>query len=98
MIGTIEMTTIVCGECGIEYAVPEVWRRDRQEHGAVFWCPNGDSREYRVSEVKRLEQEKAALQSRFDQEQAARKSAECAAEVAQRRAARAKLRAEAGVC
>ena len=35
-----------CGECGVEYAVPDDFQRRRQKDGQTFYCPNGHPRYY----------------------------------------------------
>ena len=44
----IELVSITCylGECGITFAVPELWQRDKRRSQTVFWCPNGHTQGY----------------------------------------------------
>lgn len=50
--------TLVCGKCGIEFAVPNHWQEKRLESGESFWCPNGHERVFNPTRVDSL---KAAL-------------------------------------
>jgi hypothetical protein len=43
---TERLTVICCGECGIDFAVPEHWREARVNDHAGFYCPNGHCRSY----------------------------------------------------
>lgn len=51
------LTTIVCGECGIPFAVPEKWREARQADKRGFYCPNGHPRVYRETTEHKLRAE-----------------------------------------
>jgi len=57
---SIALTEIVCGQCGIKFAVPEAWRAAKQETGDGWYCPNGHCRAYTESDTakyRRLLQE-----------------------------------------
>jgi hypothetical protein len=44
---TTELTAMHCGECGVEFAMPEVLRRECKERTGKHWyCPNGHPRIY----------------------------------------------------
>lgn len=101
----VTLTTIQCGECGITFAVPETWRRDKKESGDGWFCPNGHPRVYRESDVavlkKQLEAERAHsthLRDQRDAEARGRKSAERQAAAQKGQATRLRKRAAAGVC
>jgi len=38
---TVNLTTSVCSECGVVYALPCHFRETRLEDHATFYCPNG---------------------------------------------------------
>jgi len=39
---TTEFVVEECGECGIQFAMPQQFRRKRlNDHSLPFWCPNG---------------------------------------------------------
>jgi hypothetical protein len=48
---SIALTEIVCGQCGIKFAVPEDWRAAKQETGDGWYCPNGHCRAYTESDA-----------------------------------------------
>ena len=68
MVQSDEFTFITCGECGIRWAVPEHWRKNRQETGKDFYCPNGHCRVYREPDIQRLERELKVARERADRE------------------------------
>jgi hypothetical protein len=100
------LETTSCGECGIPFAAPEdLLCRCRQDSSINFWCPNGHSLVFRVSENDQLKKQlkssqksrdalSAALTHERDQHQAARRQA--AAYKGQ--LTKARKRAGAGVC
>jgi NMD protein affecting ribosome stability and mRNA decay len=45
---TSNLTVIMCGECGMAFAVPELWRKERVENHKTFYCPNGCLRCYKA--------------------------------------------------
>lgn len=79
---TDTLTVMECGRCGISFAVPESWRRERKERGLGFYCPNGDERVYRETDVQRLtrelERERARVTAAQDQMEAAQRQASAA--------------------
>lgn len=68
MTGLISgMTAMLCGQCGIEFAVPDAFYKERQEKGpALGWhCPNGHSRVFRESTSEVLRRERDLLVQRI---------------------------------
>lgn len=55
----IELVTMVCGKCGITFAVPSTFKNEHKETGGEFYCPNGHCRVYGETDVKRLTRELA---------------------------------------
>lgn len=55
------LVEVICGKCGIAFAVPEPFDRERRQHGLVWFCPNGHSRVYAEPETARLRRENARL-------------------------------------
>ena len=51
---TITLTTHQCGNCGITWAMPAEFIAARRRDGERFYCPNGDARVFRETEVDRL--------------------------------------------
>ena len=93
-----EFTAMCCGECGIEYQVPEPFYRERKNNGGGWHCPNGHVRQFRESDVEKLRRERDRLQqqiARAEQEAAADR---VRAERAELAAKRLKKRAAAGTC
>lgn len=43
---TLTMTTMVCGECGIPFAVPQNYYNKLRETHETWHCPNGHERHY----------------------------------------------------
>lgn len=84
----------ICGECGIEYWVPERWDDDKRQRGESFWCPNGHCRVYRETEATKLRRELEAKQREVDWHRQLREKAE-----KDRRKVERKLsRVQKGVC
>ena len=54
---TVEETLVkmCCWNCGITYAMPERFQRERLENGGSFYCPSGHSAAYMDSAVKKLQ-------------------------------------------
>jgi hypothetical protein len=49
---------IICGKCGIEFAVPEYWRTKRLQDHHDFYCPNGHGQHFIVeTEADKLRKE-----------------------------------------
>lgn len=93
-----ELTRMSCGECGIEFAMPEHFRAERQRNGGGWSCPNGHQRVYRETDAEKMRRERdRAIQdaARADEE---RRQAELRAAAAEAETRRLKKRASAGVC
>ena len=62
----VSLSTISCSECGITFAAPDVWVRDRRRDHATFYCPNGHGQAYLgKSDVELAKAEAEALRSRL---------------------------------
>lgn len=99
------MTRICCGECGIEFDVPETWRAARQESKDTFYCPNGHSRVYLESEADKLRRERDRLAQQIAQkddeikwQRDLRQATERQVSAAKGQITKLKKRASAGVC
>lgn len=104
-MSTLESHT--CGECGIEYAAPAVfWRERRANHDMPFFCPNGHRRYFvgQTEEQKlRAERDRLKQQMAFKEDQVrwaeqARIDADRRASAMKGQVTRLKNRAAAGVC
>jgi|HubBroStandDraft_4_1064222.scaffolds.fasta_scaffold00027_65 hypothetical protein len=51
-------TRMACGECGIEFDVPEHFYKERKENGKGWYCPNGHSRVFRESDLDKMRRER----------------------------------------
>ena len=95
---TVDMTDMTCGECGIQFAVPEGWRIEKQNTGRGWHCPNGHARVYLESDeqkaMKALEEEKRRHSSTL----ARLNEAKAAEHKAQAEMKRMKKRASVGLC
>lgn len=91
-------TEMHCGECGIEFGVPDHFYKERKENGTGWCCPNGHNRVFRESDVTKLERERNILKqqnARLADEAAAAISAR---EKSERESKRLKKRISAGTC
>ncbi|QAZ38462.1 hypothetical protein C1M51_02945 [Methylibium sp. Pch-M] len=48
------MHTIICGKCGVLFAMSDAYITARRNDGKTFYCPNGDPRAYHETENDRL--------------------------------------------
>lgn len=87
--GYANLTTIVCGECGVMFAMPEgLDRKAQADHSRPFWCPNG----HRLTYVGKTTAQR--LLEEVDRVNYLRQSAACL--TAERDRAKASLRAQKG--
>lgn len=102
---TIRFEAIHCCKCGIAFAVPANIRSRWLDSGQSFYCPNGHSQHYTVSNVQKLEKELAMERKRKEwAEQDAKASAARAKRAENSRRAlkgvitKTKKRISAGTC
>lgn len=95
---TVTMTDMECGECGIQFSVPETWRAEKQKTGKSWYCPNGHSRVYRESDADAAHRLLAAEKQRHANTLARLNEAEAAEQRATKELKRVKKRVLAGVC
>ena len=50
----VDLVQMICGECGIVFAVPDYFQQERLKTGKGWYCPNGHGRVYKESETDRL--------------------------------------------
>jgi hypothetical protein len=43
---SVQLYSITCYKCGIEFAVPNHWDNKRRDDHQTFWCPNGHPQSY----------------------------------------------------
>lgn len=103
----IGMTKMQCGECGIEFAVPDAFYNERKnDRPRLGWyCPNGHSRIFCEGESDKLRRERDRLVQRLAEKDDAIRQQREQREAAERRAAAArgqvtkiKNRVGRGVC
>lgn len=93
-----DMHLMCCGECGIEFTVPEHFYAERYKTGKGWCCPNGHNRVFKESEVDKMRRERdSAIQQRARAEQETA-HAEKMRLKAERETKRLKKRAAAGTC
>lgn len=94
------MTKMGCGECGIEFAVPDSFYKERRERGSAlsWYCPNGHSRVFRESEADKLRRERDQLKQRQAMLEDEARQARERAEKAEATTKRLKKRAAGGAC
>jgi len=95
---TVQMTDMACGQCGIQFAVPEEWRAEKQRTGNGWYCPNGHSRAYRESDAEKAQKALEEERRRHAQTLARLNEAQETERKALAEIKRAKKRASAGVC
>lgn len=95
---TVQMTVMECGECGIQFSVPETWRAEKQHNGSGWYCPNGHSRVYRETDVDKLKRVLAEEQRRHAQTLSRLNEAEAAERKVQKAMRRMQKRSAAGLC
>lgn len=53
----VQLANHVCSQCGIPYAAPDYFWRQRKRDGTGFFCPNGHERVFTVTEAMRLQKQ-----------------------------------------
>lgn len=61
----VTMTSCLCATCGVVFWWPDEMERQRRKDGCTFYCPNGHTNVYAVTEADRLRKDKAALESQL---------------------------------
>jgi len=87
-----------CGECGIEFQVPQHFYRERRERKLGWYCPNGHSRIFNESESDKLRQERDRLKQRIAEKDDEILRAERALAAQKGQVTKLRKRAKAGVC
>src|SRR3954469_4680313 len=57
---TVTLVHETCYRCGVHFAVPFDFMRNRRQDKESFWCPNGHSQAYVKSEADKLRDQLAA--------------------------------------
>jgi len=57
---TYEVETCIHEKCGVHFAVPSLFQKERKKDHKMFYCPNGHGQYYTAkSEIERLKEELA---------------------------------------
>jgi len=77
-ITTLDLKLIDCVDCGVIFGLPVRIAQARRQTGGDFYCPNGHSLSWKVTELDRLREEvkraRAAATAAMDQRDAAERS------------------------
>lgn len=99
------LETMTCGECGIVFAAPASFWRERREEHRGWYCPNGHSRIFTETEADRLRQALAANErelarriAQLDQAEARARELDQEARTSKAALARVQRRVQHGVC
>lgn len=65
---TLDETT--CCVCGVVFGVPDYFLSKRRQDGTTYYCPNGHSLAFRVTETQKLRDELARTKAQLDQRDA----------------------------
>lgn len=102
--GYSNLTTMVCPECGVLYAIPERMRSYAERRGGfghMWHCPNGHELGYGddvAGKLKCAEDRAARLQSELDQTEASLRAQRGATTRARNQRDKDRKRIAAGVC
>lgn len=93
------LETIRCGECGIEWGVPDWWIAERRRTHEGFYCPNGHCRAYKAKSVEEQQRARAEeAERRLNMERNRRLAAEAEQERVAKKLRRTEKRIEGGAC
>lgn len=94
------MQRFACGQCGIEFDVPDHFARECHEKGnaKTWYCPNGHQRVFRDSDSDKFRRERDQAVQRLAQAEADARAARQGWEKAERELTRQHRRAAAGTC
>lgn len=91
-------TGMCCGECGIEFTVPDHFYAERQKTGAGWYCPNGHARAFKESQVDKLRRERDRLAQQLAERDDRIAAERTRADKAEAATQRLKKRTAAGTC
>jgi hypothetical protein len=95
---SVQLTIMTCGNCGVEFAIPENMRAEKELSGGHWYCPNGHQRVYTETEAARYKRLYEKEQREAASFRELKLAAERAQEKAEKKLAQHKKRAAAGVC
>lgn len=91
----------ICCKCGIQFSMPEEFRKYRKQDKGTFYCPNGHPQhftEHLEAKLKATEEELVRVKQRLAQKDAEINDAHAETEKIRKEAARIRKRIDAGVC
>ena len=66
MITEIELSSTICANCGIVFAIPSRLNDSLNKTGNTFYCPNGHTLSYGEGENKRLKDKLESKEGQLD--------------------------------
>ena len=93
-----EMQGMCCGECGIEFTVPQHFYDERRKTGKGWHCPNGHPRVFRESDADKFRRERDQARQELARVEQEREDQRKRAEKAEHREKKLKKRTSAGTC
>ena len=93
-----KFTLMCCGDCGIEFQVPDHFYNERYKTGKGWSCPNGHNRAFKESEADKLRRERDRLKQDAARLEDERREAVARAERAEKAHKKLKKRTAAGTC
>lgn len=93
-----EFHHMCCGDCGIEFHVPEHFYEERRKTGKGWHCPNGHPRVFRESDADRFRRERDQARQDLARIEQEREEQRRRAERAEAATKKLKKRASAGTC
>lgn len=95
---TFTMNRLCCGECGIEFDVPNNFYKERKNTGKGWYCPNGHSRVFRESDADKFRRERDIAKQQLARAEQELVDANARAELLKKQKKRLEKRAAAGTC
>lgn len=97
---TGQLIALVCGECQVDFAIPDWMYKARRADHHSFYCPHGHNRHYPAgkTETEKLREQVKDLEASRDFANQQRMAAQAEAVRLRKSAARAAKRSAAGVC
>ena len=89
-----EAVAMKCGQCGVEFWVPQWFNSERKETGEAWYCPNGHQRVYRETVTQERDRLKQKVAELHDEACKARSDAF----IAEEKVRKLKKRAAVGTC
>lgn len=94
----VTLTIMTCGNCGVEFAMPETMRAEKERDGGSWYCPNGHNRVYKETEATKYKRLFEAEQERARKRQEELFAEQREHEKTQRKVKKLARRVSAGVC